>query len=220
MGLILWAPEFQPNLFYRSDENAWRRLKSMWGSHINELVVRSQAFSLWDAGDPRKARNYFTKFVGGDKNQTDGLMERLAQFYQEAGNIPNAVFVYRELIKANEKSFKSVHYQMQIVYAIETQNEVDATAAAIYATVELYHKAKNDDSFTDKTPDLVEQSHREIEAYTRETAKWYHRVSHGSSSLYGKLAFELYKIYFELLVVSPLQRAHERIWLCLRYAWD
>lgn len=169
--------------------------KSLREEAVKDLV---KAFSLWDAGDPRKARNYFTKFVGGDKDKTDDLMERLAQFYQEAGNVPNAIFVYRELIKGNEKSFKSVHYQTQIMYVIETQNEVNATAAAIFATVERYNKAKNDDSFTDKTPERLEQSYQEIESYARETAKWYHRVAVTTKQpLYFALAYELYKIYVE-----------------------
>jgi cellulose synthase operon protein C len=169
--------------------------KSLREEAVKDLV---KAFSLWPEGDPRKARGYLSKFVNDDKDKLDDLMERLAQFYTESGQIDRAIFVYRDLIKGNSKSFKSVHYQTQIMYAVETQNDVNKTASEIFATVERYTKAKDDPSFSDKTPERLEQSYQEIESYTRETAKWYHRVAvQTKQPLYYALAYELYKIYVE-----------------------
>lgn len=46
LGLILWSPQPQPRLFFRSDEQAWRRLKHMWEPNINEAVVRAQVSAI------------------------------------------------------------------------------------------------------------------------------------------------------------------------------
>jgi tetratricopeptide (TPR) repeat protein len=169
--------------------------KSLREEAVKDLV---KAFSLWPEGDPRKARGYLSKFVNDDKDKLDDLMERLAQFYTESGQIDRAIFVYRDLIKDNSKSFKSVHYQTQIMYAVETQNDIHKTADVIAATIQLYKQAKDDPSFSDKTPKRLQQSYQEIKAYTLETAKWYHRVSYPHPhSAYTELSLALFKLYLE-----------------------
>ncbi len=46
IGLILWTPDSQPNLFYRSGDQSWDRLKYIWGSRVNEFIVRAQVSSI------------------------------------------------------------------------------------------------------------------------------------------------------------------------------
>ena len=170
--------------------------KSLAKEALKDLV---KAYSMWDQGDPRKARGYFKKFAGKDKDQLDGMMERLARFYSESGETKRAIFVFGDLIKNNRNSFKVVKYQTEIMYAVEAFQKPGETAKAIALTVKLFKKASTDKKYaTDRTPEKVQETYLVIEEYTRETAKWYHKVALSTKNpLYFALAYELYKIYVE-----------------------
>lgn len=170
-----------------------------------------KAFSLWDAGDPRKFQAYIRKFVPGDPEKEETLTALLAFFYRQAGNIRNEIFIYHRLMEQNPHTFKSLQYQINIVEALDAGADIEEVVAEYTALLTLYHQLMRDPLVLDQPQD-VEQAIQRIKHHLFTAAQWYSVLMKGCD-LHGHMRlrfFTYYKIYLENFVDNPLQRANEK----------
>ncbi len=157
-------------------------------------IVRTYAH----VGNPKKAIPFLKDISEGDKDTWLKLAERLAIQYGDMGNARDSTRMYRQLIKLNRSSVKTIDYQYEIVRNQTISNAY--SKAAIKELIRLMKLVQYADKgkFKDTKEQNYARKRKRVESLVRQWATQYHREAQKTknSDLYA-MAYFLYKNYLE-----------------------
>lgn len=149
-------------------------------------------------GNPDKAIPFLQDISGDDREVWLALAERLAIHYSDMGNTRDSTRMYRQLIKLNKTSVKTIDYQYEIVRNQTISNAYnEKTIKELIRLLKLVQYA--DEGKFDDTKELDYPTKRaRVEALVREWSTQYHREAQKTKNddIYA-MAFFLYKNYLE-----------------------
>ncbi len=154
-------------------------------------------------GAPDKAIPFFKK-ISGDKEEYLGMGERLAVLYADKGKPLESTEIYRELIKLNKDSFKTIEYQYEVVRNTTTMNSYSqAVVKEIVSLLKLVQYA-DAGKFKDVDKERYPRLRTRVEELVRGWATTYHREAQKTKNpdLYA-MAYFLYKFYLETYPKGP-----------------
>ncbi|WP_168210397.1 tetratricopeptide repeat protein [Persicimonas caeni] len=155
-------------------------------------------------GNPKKAIPFLKDITNDDKETWLKLAERLAIHYGDMGNTRDSTRMYRQLIKLNKTSVKTIDYQYEIV-----RNQTVSNAYSVKSIKELVRLMKlvqyaDQDKFGDTKEQNYDRKRKRVESLVRQWATQYHREAQKTKNadLYS-MAYHLYKHYLETFPDSP-----------------
>lgn len=175
----------------------------------NSKPLRKQAtkdivMTFAHVGAASKAIPFFKKITKNNKKDWLKMGERLAVFYGDKGKFEDSMSMYRELIKLNRTSAKTIDYQYEIVRNQTSQNAYSLeTLKQLVLLMKLVQYAD-----AGKFAELDKKSYKITRAKVEELARnWstvYHREAQQTKNadLYSK-AFYLYREYLKTFTDSP-----------------
>lgn len=155
-------------------------------------------------GDPKKAIPFLKKISSDDKETWLKLAERLAIHYGDMGKATDSTRMYRQLIKLNKTSVKTIDYQYEIV-----RNQTISNAYSVKSIKEIVRLMKlvqyaDKGEFEDTKEQNYDRKRKRVESLVRQWSTQYHREAQKTKNpnLYS-MAYHLYKHYLETFPDSP-----------------
>ncbi|MEE2789083.1 MAG: tetratricopeptide repeat protein [Myxococcota bacterium] len=147
---------------------------------------------------PTKALRFFRKL---DPDNYVELGEKLAELYADTGQFKKSSAMYRNLIKANRRSYRVVGYQRAVAENTRSLGDQVKAAREIKRIVSLWKKMRN---APDADPKRVKKDRRGMEESLRSMAVTYHRQATKTKSDNDyALAYALYKEYVDTFADAP-----------------
>lgn len=149
-------------------------------------------------GNPDKAIPFLQQISDNDREIWLGLAERLAIHYSDMGNNSDSTRMYRQLIKLNTKSVKTIDYQYEIVRNQTIQNAYDErTIQELVRLLKLVQYA-DQGQFEDTEAQDYPTTRARVDSLVQEWTTQYHREAQKTKNddIYA-MAFFLYKNYLE-----------------------
>ena len=121
--------------------------------------------------------------------------ELQARSYRDVGEIESSNDIYRQMIAANPKSFKSVLYQHEIMCNAEKLSNPWILVEEIKRTVQLFNTAC-EAHYEGATPEAIQRERDALDKYVYNNAVVFHQVNQKTNnSVYALFAEELYEVY-------------------------
>jgi tetratricopeptide (TPR) repeat protein len=165
-------------------------------------IVRTYSY----VGNPEKAIDFLKDISGDEKETWLQLAERLAIQYSDMGNVRDSTSMYRQLIKLNRESVKTIDYQYEIVRNQTTANSYSTDSIKeIVRLLKLVQYADKGE-FNDNEEQNYPRKRKRVESLVRQWATQYHREAQKTKNadLYS-MAYHLYKHYLVTFPESPKQ---------------
>lgn len=178
-----------------------RKMKNKRGSKSRITLYKEakrdmvKAYVHISDASPVKAIGFFRKVAPEDYLD---LAEKLADLYSITGQFENSNKLYRKLIKVNEKSYKVVSYQIQIVFNIRNIGKQTLSIKEVKRLVTLWKSARK---FKDADPKRVAADGAKIKELVQTLAIQYHRQYMKTKS--KKDAASAYILYQEYIETFP-----------------
>ena len=149
-------------------------------------------------GAASKAIPFFRKITDDDREEWLIMGERLAIYYADKGKFDDSMSMYRELIKLNKESVKTIDYQYEIVRNQSSRNAYsEETLRQLVLLMKLVQFA-DEGKFKDRDkPEMNYKAKKaKVEELERKWAQTFHREAQQTRNpdLYAKSYF-LYKEY-------------------------
>lgn len=148
-------------------------------------------------GAPDKAIPFF-KRIAEDKEEWLGMGERLAVLYADKGNPTDSTRLFRELIRLNKSSIKTIDYQKEIVRNTTTINSYSKEAVEELVRLMKLVQAADAGKFDDVDQKQWPKQKAQVETMIRAWSTTYHREAQKTKNpdLYA-MAYFLYKFYLQ-----------------------
>src|SRR5690554_3552147 len=149
-------------------------------------------------GNPDKAIPFLQEISNDDRETWISLAERLAIHYSDMGNTTDSTRMYRQLIKLNTTSVKTIDYQYEIVRNQTISNAYnEKTIQELVRLLKLVQYA-DQDKFEDTAQQDYPTTRARVDSLVREWTTQYHREAQKTKNddIYA-MAFFLYKNYLE-----------------------
>ena len=158
----------------------------------NDIVLTYSFF-----GAPDKAIPFFRK-ISDDKDEWLGMAERLATLYADKGNPNDSTRLFRELIRLNKDSVKTIDYQKEIVRNTTTINSYSKESVEELVRLMKLVQIADSGKFADLNKEQWPQQKLQVEEMIRGWSTTYHREAQKTKNpdLYA-MAYFLYKFYLE-----------------------
>jgi cellulose synthase operon protein C len=157
-----------------------------------------------EVGNPNRAIPFLQDMADDDREVWLPLSERLAIHYSDKGNPNASTRIYRELIKINKESVKTIDYQYEIV-----RNQTVSKTYGKESIQELVRLLKlvqlaDEGHFKDTEEHDFPRTRQRVESLVRQWSTRYHREAQKTKNpdLYS-MAYFLYKHYLETFSDSP-----------------
>jgi tetratricopeptide (TPR) repeat protein len=163
-------------------------------------IVRTYSY----VGNPEKAIPFLQDISGDDKETWLKLAERLAIQYSDMGNTRDSTRMYKQLIKLNKESVKTIDYQYEIVRNQTISNSYSKESIEeIWRLLKLVQYA-DEGKFKDNEEQNYPRKRKRVESLVRQWATQYHREAQKTKNadLYS-MAYHLYKHYLITFPDSP-----------------
>lgn len=148
-------------------------------------------------GAPDKAIPFF-KRIADDKEEWLGMGERLATLYADKGNPLDSTRLFRELIRLNKDSVKTIDYQKEIVRNTTTVNSYSKESVEELVRLMKLVQLADQGKFADLNKETWPKQRTAVEGMIRAWSTTYHREAQKTKNpdLYA-MAYFLYKFYLE-----------------------
>lgn len=153
-------------------------------------------------GAPDKAIAFFRK-ISDEKDEWLGMSERLAILYADKGNPTDSTRLFRELIRLNKDSIKTIDYQKEIVRNTTTVNSYSKESVEELVRLMKLVQLADGGKFKDLNQDEWKRKRVQVEEMIRAWSTTYHREAQKTKNpdLYA-MAYFLYKFYLETFANS------------------
>ncbi len=148
-------------------------------------------------GSPDKAIPFFRR-IASDKKEWLGMGERLAILYADKGNPVDSTRLFRDLIRLNKDSVKTIDYQKEIVRNTTTINSYSKESVEEIVRLMKLVQLADQGKFKDLDEEKWKKERPEVERLVRAWSTTYHREAQKTKNpdLYA-MAYFLYKFYLK-----------------------
>lgn len=175
------------------------------GGSSNRLTLKKEAlrdlvrtYAHIEGANPVKAVEFFKRVAPDDYLD---LSERLAEMYSDTGQFQKSNVLYRELIRQQPNTYRSVSYQIKVAYNTGNIGQQEESVRELKRLVTLWTSVK---TAQDADPKRVARDQASIEEQLRRVAINFHTTAIKTKSPSDfALAYELYTDYMKAFPDGP-----------------
>ncbi len=149
-----------------------------------------------EVGSPNNARKYFEGLVG-DK-ESEKLVERLAYYYADTGNLKSARILFSQMIEAAPRSEKAFEYQYQIISLYSSSSTSKDFRGALFDWINNYGPKSSWQQAHSGNKELVSKVNQLMESTLRNHILQLHQTAQNSKAPFSQnMAKQSYQLYFK-----------------------
>lgn len=188
---------------------AAEREEQLSGRHaVNKVRLANEALKDYvpffaEGGQPTQAAAEFDRLTGGDRAQTQPMLEKLAYIYADSGNRAAAALLFRQLISMNPTSERAAEYEHQLVLMLVT-GEPRLLRAEIETWLTLFGPKSDWARANAANAQLTSDTAKLQESTVRTYVLQLHQAAQNSRAEYSqRTASSAYAIYFKYFAETP-----------------